>query len=76
MALPLWDEFMNKAFSLNAVPAYTEPVGIVSHMVDPRYGNLDDKGIQMYFREGQEPRESKSDLKVISSTNTYRVMFD
>ena len=76
MALPLWDGFMAKALALHASPAYEEPPGIVEHAVDPRYGNLDDNGIKMYFREGQEPRESKSDLKVISSTNAYRDMFD
>ena len=76
LALPLWDGFMSKSLALHAAPAYTEPTGIVSHQVDPRYGNLDDSGIMMYFREGQEPRESKSDLKVISSTNEYREMFN
>jgi penicillin-binding protein 1A len=76
LALPIWEHVMSKALKIMPPPSFKKPETIVTELVDPIYGNLDNRGIPMYFREGQQPVATSSDLKVISHSNSYRSLFD
>ena len=75
-ALPIWAHYMRKAAKAYPPTPFYQPPGVVEHMVDASYGHRSEGGVKMYFKEGEEPERSSSDLKVLSERAGYRTLFE
>lgn len=78
LALPIWDKFMTKAFTLREPTPFPAPPGIVTTVVHPKFGNRSPNGVRMYFIRGNEPPEDASALEVLSQSEGtgYRDVFN
>lgn len=76
LALPIWDLFMTKSFTVRPPVPFKKPDGIVSARVHPRYGHKTANGVTMYFMRGQEPPEEPSALENLEEgSGRYRDVF-
>ena len=84
IALPIFDSFMSSV--RQAVPAnrrsvaeaFPRPSNVASAQIDPRFGYPSDRGITMYFLEGNGPQESNEALEALSELEEgtpYRAIF-
>lgn len=76
LALPIWATFMKKA--IKAVPPrpFTMPKGITMRRVHSQFGHNTSSGVKMYFKKGQVPVKTASDLKILSDRGQYRSLFN
>lgn len=77
LALPIWDHFMSKAFTVRRPEPFRPPPGIVQAMVHPKYGHRSPTGVKMYFLRGEEPPGEPSALEALSNEGNagYRDVF-
>ncbi len=75
LALPIWESFMNQALAIAPPSNFTEPPGIESAVIDPRFGHQSPSGIRMYFLQGRTPIKERSDLDVVRRDQGFRNIF-
>ena len=56
--------------------SFVQPDGVSVMKINPIYGNVDNSGIDMYFSEGYEPIEDKSNLQALKANSGFRAVFD
>ena len=72
-AAPLWGRFAQKTISHLKTRNLAQPSGLESQNVHPRFGNIDNLGVRMYFRPGQVPTTKESDLFLLEQGKRLRV---
>ena len=75
VALPVWAKFMSAVTTATAQRGFAIPTGVVAARVNPRYGNLDNKGIRMFFPAHKVPTRSYSPYEALSKNPDFRGFF-
>lgn len=77
VALPVWDKFMNLVLAVRPPQNFVMPANIVSAKVHANYGNLSPDGVTMFFRQGNEPKQTSSPLDALNQAGRdgYRGIF-
>ena len=76
LALPIWALFMEKAIRYKKPSDFIVPKGVVSMVVNPKFGNLsDDFGIKMWFDAKNVPQELGNALDVLHERRSLRNPF-
>ncbi|MDE3269986.1 MAG: PBP1A family penicillin-binding protein [Pseudomonadota bacterium] len=75
VALPIWAAFMAKAVPPQARQGFDVPDGVDVAKVNPRFGNIDSKGVRMYFLHGKVPSNKHSPFQSLTEKQEYRGLF-
>ncbi|MEZ4743013.1 MAG: PBP1A family penicillin-binding protein [Bdellovibrionota bacterium] len=75
LALPIWEKFMHSVIDTKEPKDFAEPSGIVSEIINPKYGNKSKDGIKMWFTEHNVPKNKLSPLEYLQTSENYRNIF-
>lgn len=75
VALPIWAAYMAKVVDVRARQGFDVPDGVVAARVNPRFGNIDAKGVRMYFLHGKLPTNKRSPYQSLTEKQEYRGLF-
>lgn len=75
LALPVWQDFMTRAFKIRKPGQFKRPGNVLSLKIDPKYGHRSDDGIVMYFSDRNVPKRKYSEFKSIEDSGQYRSLF-
>ena len=75
VALPIWATYMSKAVNMKSRQGFDIPDGVVAARVNPRFGNIDPKGVLMYFLHGKIPSNKRSPYQSLTEKQEYRGLF-
>ena len=75
VALPLWAKYMNAVTEPKKRRNFSPPQGVVSSKINPLFGNVDKKGIEMYFLTNKKPANRNSPYKTLTENDEFRGLF-